>query len=153
MDDFFEQFELLPISAAPGIQTAELPCQHTLTPADEELMEQYFDDLQSAQSLVKKYEESSGEDDDDDVLILEFIEEIDRVMRLLKDAISVINSTDGKKKVDTCLAAYRKALGGRDIPRKFGRKWKTILKTKVGYMTFDFCFSLFIWDRVAKNNA
>ena len=114
-------------------------------------MEQYFDDLQGAQSLVKKYEECRGDDDDDDVL--EFIEEMSTVMDHLKDAISVMNSTDGKEKVDACRDAYRKALGGRNIPGKFCRKWRKILKVKVGDITFVFCFSLFIWDRVAKNNT
>lgn len=99
-------------------------------------MEQYFDDLRSAYSLVKKYEESSGEDDDDDVL--EFIEEINTVRYQLRDAISVMNSTDGKEKVDACLNAYQKALDGRNISGKFCRKWRKILKTKVGDISFVF---------------
>lgn len=114
-------------------------------------MEQYFDDLQSAHSLVKKYEQSSEEDDDDD--LLEFIEQINTVSYKIRDAISVMNSTDGKAKVLACLDAYQKALDGRKITGKFCRKWRKILKTKVGDIRFAFCFSLLIWDRVAKNNT
>ena len=114
-------------------------------------MEQYFDDLQSAHSLVKKYEQSSENDDDDD--LLEFIEEISTVSYKLRDAISVMNSADGKAKVRDCLDAYQKALDGRKISGKFCRKWRKILKTKVGDVAFVFCFSLLTWDRVAKNNT
>ena len=117
-------------------------------------MEQYFDDLQSAHSLAKKYEQSSGDDDDDDDDdVLEFIEEINTINYQFRDAISVMNSTDGKAKVHACLDAYKKALDGRNISGKFCRKWRKILKTKVGDITFVFCFSLFIWDRVANINT
>lgn len=109
-------------------------------------MEQYLDDLQSADSLVKKYEQSSEDDDDDD--LLEFMEEINTLSYKLRDAISVMNSTDGKAKVHACLDAYQKALDGRKRSGKFCRKWRKILKTKVGDIAFVFCFSLLIWDRV-----
>lgn len=126
----FLQFELLPINAAPGIQTAGLPSQHELPPATAEWLEQCFDDLRSAQSLLQTYEESSGDADDDDVL--EFSQQLNKVMRKFRDAISVMNSSEGKQQVDTCLDAYQKALDGRDISGKFCRKWRTIFKTKVG---------------------
>ena len=69
-------------------------------------------------------EDEDGEDDDDDVL--EFIEKINTVRYQLRDAISVMNSTDGKEKVDACLNAYQKALDGRNISGKFCRKWRNI---------------------------
>ena len=124
----------MPIHAAAGVQTDGLPCQHALPTATEDSLEQCFDDLRSAQSLVKKYEEGSEDDDDDDVL--EFSEQTTKVMRKFRDAISAMNSSDGKEKVDACLDAYQKALDGRDIPGKFCRKWGKILKTKVGGTTF-----------------
>ncbi|KAL9985836.1 hypothetical protein ACROYT_G008285 [Oculina patagonica] len=122
------QFELLPINAAPGIQTAGLPSQHELPPATAEWLEQCFDDLRSAQSLLQTYEESSGDTDDDDVL--EFSQQLNKVMRKFRDAISVMNSSEGKQQVDTCLEAYQKALDERDISGKFCKKWKGIFETK-----------------------
>lgn len=130
----------MPISAAPGIKTTQLPSPYTALPHSKgESMEKYFDDLRSAQSLVEKYEESSGDYDDADVL--KFRGQINRVMKQLKSAISVMNSADGREKVDACLDAYEKALDEGD--GKFCREWRRILKTKVGGITFFILFLSF----------
>ena len=134
MIDFFEQFELLPINTA--IQTAELPVSHILLPSAIEELEQCFDDVTDAQGRVNEYEESRAyTDDDDDSDVLDFREDITRVMGQFRDAISLMNSDDGKNKIDACLEAYRKALDGRYIAGKFCKKWRNILKTKVGGVT------------------
>ncbi len=125
----------MPIHAAAGIQTTGLPSQHKLSTATEDSLEECFDDLRSAQSLVKKYQEVSENDDDD---VLEFDEQITKFMRKFKEAISEMNSSEGKEKVDACLDAYQKALNGRDITGKFCRKWMKILKIKVGGIMFYF---------------
>ena len=92
-------------------------------------MEECFDDLRSAQSLVNECK-GSGYDADHDVL--EFRQQLTTVMRKFKGAISVMNSSEGKTQVDACLAAYREALDGYDISGKFCTKWGQILETKVG---------------------
>ena len=79
---------------------------------------------------MQKYEESGGDDDDDDVL--EFSQQANKIMRKFRHAISLMNSSKGGEEVDACLDAYQEALDGHDISGKFCRKWRKILKTKVG---------------------
>lgn len=117
---FFYQFELLPIDTV--IQTGSVG-EGTLPT---ETLEECFEDLLSAQALVKIYEERTEDDDDDDVQ--KFREELTKVMHKFRDAISIMNSSEGKEKVDACLKAYQQALGGNDISGKFCQKWKKISK-------------------------
>jgi len=60
-------------------------------------------------------------------------------MRQLTSAISVMNSANERERVDACLDAYQKALNACDISGKFCRKWRRLLKTKVGGIMFFFC--------------
>lgn len=119
------QFELLPINAA--IQKAGPPLQHQISNVKIERLERCFDDLLSAQTLVNKYEN----DDDDDKDVLDFSEQITKVMNQFRDAINLMNSKDGDKAIDDCLTAYDHALDGRMIDGKFCKKWKKILNEKV----------------------
>ena len=122
------QFELLTINTA--IQTTEPPFQHKLSVATEEFLEQCFDDLLSAQAQVNKYEEEREDDDD----VQNFSEQITEAMGEFRDAINLMGSNSEKEKIDACLEAYKKALGGRNIAGKFCKEWKKILKTKVGVL-------------------
>ncbi len=131
LSHFFFQFELLPINVA--LQTAEPPFMLSIGTEDE--MEQCFDDLCTAQSLVDEYQHRMEEDeeDDNDEVVSDFEVELTQVMRRFKDAIPVMASSSGKDQVDAALESYQTALlKEKPTPGKFCKKWKKILKDKVG---------------------
>ncbi len=98
----------------------------------ENRMEQCFDDLCTAQSLVEEYKHSMKVDDDDDT-VSEFEVELTQVRNEFEDAIPEMASREGKEKVDTCLKSYQTALlGEKQLVGKFCKKLEKILKEKVG---------------------
>lgn len=96
----------------------------------QDLMEQCIDDLRFAQASVDEYLKNMDDDDEDDN-VLTFRKDIMTLTRKFKDAVALMHSSKGNDCIDTCLKAYEDSLDGRDIPGKFCRQWRKILKNKV----------------------
>ena len=111
------------------IPTSEVLVKNRVAASTQELIEKCIDDLHDAQASVDKYLQKYNDDEDNDVL--NFGEKMVDLMKNFKDAVEKMNSSKGGDVIDECLKAYKDALDGRQLPGKFCREWKKILKTKV----------------------
>ena len=95
-----------------------------------EEIENRFDDLRTADYLVKKYhEQNDGELEED---VKRFGEEVRKVMRIYVDAISSLNVDGKESQFYDCFTAYESALDGFDEEGKFVHFWRNVVtKTKV----------------------
>ena len=116
------------------IQTSEELVINSVAASTKDLMEQCIDDLRDAQASVDEYLNKRKDDDDEDDDVLNFGEEIMKLKGEFKDAVEKMNSSKGDDVIDKCLKAYKGALDGRQLPGKFCREWRKILKTKVSIM-------------------
>ena len=126
----FEQYGLMPIETV--IPTSEELVRNSVAASIKDLMEQCIDDLRDAQASADEY--LKDDDDEDDADVLNFGEEITKLKDEFKDAVEKMYSSEGGDLIDKCLKAYKDAIDGRQLPGKFCREWRKILKTKVSSM-------------------
>lgn len=126
----FEQYGLMPIETV--IPTSEELVRNSVAASIKDLMEQCIDDLRDAQASADEY--LKDDDDEDDADVLNFGEEITKLKGEFKDAVEKMYSSEGGDLIDKCLKAYKDAIDGRQLPGKFRREWRKILKTKVSSM-------------------
>ncbi|XP_068683041.1 uncharacterized protein [Montipora foliosa] len=95
-----------------------------------EEIENRFDDLRTADYLVKKYhKQNDGELEED---VKRFGQEVREVMKIYVDAISMLNVGGKESQFDDCFTAYESALDGYDEEGKFVQFWRNVLtKTKL----------------------
>lgn len=133
-DTFSLQFELRPTTDI--IPNAVAYLQSSVLTYQIEDLEYRFDDLRNALTFAKTYNRSVETPHDD---IQRFISEMNELLPVFYSAISSLDKSEGKERLDFCLQAYKKALDGYDVEGKFVREWNKILSTKVSVsFTFDF---------------
>lgn len=95
---------------------------------DIEELENRLDDLRNAKASAERYLKSTEETHAD---VSSFISKLNELLRCFYSAISSLKTSEGQKKVDACLDAYKQALDGYDVEGKFVQEWKKILGKKV----------------------
>ena len=83
-----------------------------------------FDDLRTAQYLVKEQLEKDVEFDED---MKKFRHELGKVSETFIAAISALNLSGEESQFDGCLMAYENALDGYDEEGKFVHFWRKLL--------------------------
>ena len=121
------QFELQPTKSI--IPAAEVCLQQRALECDIDNLESCFDDLRTTKGLAEAYLQSKNGTDDD---VQDFLGQINQIYQEFIEAISTMNKREGPDKVKACLKTYQDSLNGRNVPGKFGYKWKQILSGKVG---------------------
>ena len=97
-----------------------------------EEIESRFDDLRTAQYLVKKHFENDAEFDED---MKRFNDELANVSKTFLAAISALNLSGEENQFDDCLMAYESALDGYDEEGKFVHFWrKLLIKNEVSFI-------------------
>ncbi|XP_073240926.1 uncharacterized protein [Porites lutea] len=94
-----------------------------LTNALEEI-ESRFDDLRSAQYLVKNYRQ------DLDKKKRKFTQDLEKVCQTFIAAISTLDTSGNDNQFDDCFKAYEDALNGLDLEGKFTNFWRNLLSKK-----------------------
>ena len=90
-----------------------------------EEIESYFDDLRSAQYLVKEYRQEL------DKKKRKFTQDLEKVCQTFIAAISTLDTSRDDNQFDDCFKAYEDALNGLDIKGKFTNSWRNLLSKKV----------------------
>ena len=121
------QFELQPTKSI--ISTPEVYLQQRELKYDIDNLESCFDDLRTTKGLAEAYLQSENGTYDD---VQDFLSHINQIYQEFIEAISTMNKREGPDKVTACLKTYEGSLDGRNVPGKFGYKWKQILSGKVG---------------------
>ncbi|XP_022799198.1 uncharacterized protein LOC111337206 isoform X2 [Stylophora pistillata] len=122
------QFELQPVSSI--ISNAKVTIQQQALSSEIEELENRFDDLRNTQALAEAYLENEDDDDVDD-----FCSVVTELQQQFREAIRMMNSVVGSKKIKECMEAYKSAREGRATKGKFAREWKKILKNKKSVAT------------------
>ena len=98
-----------------------------------EEVENRFDDLRAAQYLVKKHQETDKAVRED---MKSFSHEVDKVLQIYMDTMSILNLSGEESQLDGCFTAYENALDGHDEEGKFVHFWRRLFeKEKVGVQT------------------
>lgn len=122
---FFIQVELQPTETLIPSAKRYLPNRALVNQVEE--IESRFDDLRAAHHLVNKYNEHNDTESNED--IKRFSQEIDKMMKIYVDAISILNVSGEESQFDDCFVAYENALDGYDEEGKFVQFWRNVLTT------------------------
>ena len=90
-----------------------------------EEIESRFDDLRSAQYLVKNYRQEL------DKKKRKFTLDLEKVCQTFIAAISILDTSGDYNQFNDCFKAYEDALNGLDLEGKFTNFWRNLLSKKV----------------------
>ena len=90
-----------------------------------EEIESLFDDLRSAQYLVKKNRQEL------DKKKRKFTQDLEKVCQTFIAAISTLDTSGDDNQFDDCVKAYEDALNGLVMKGKFTNSWRNLLSKKV----------------------
>lgn len=90
-----------------------------------EEIESRFDDIRTAQYLVKTYVEDAAVKVDED--IKRFSQELEKVCQTFTAAISTLDTSVADTQFNECFMAYENALDGIDEEGKFTNYWRNLL--------------------------
>ena len=90
-----------------------------------EEIESRFDDIRTAQYLVKTYVEDAAVKVDEDMK--RFTQEVEKVCQAFTAAISTLDTSRADTQFNECFMAYENALDGIDEEGKFTYYWRNLL--------------------------
>ena len=90
-----------------------------------EEIESRFDDIRTAQYLVKTYVEDAAVKVDEDKK--RFSQEVEKVSQTFTAAISTLDTSGADTQFNECFMAYENALDGIDEEGKFTNYWRNLL--------------------------
>lgn len=101
-----------------------------------EEIESHFDDLRTAQYLVKTYTEDAEDKVDEDMK--RFSKDVEKVCQTFTAVISTLDTSGDDIQFIECFVAYNNALDGIDEEEKFTSYWRNRLtKQEVRQLAFE----------------
>ena len=101
-----------------------------------EEIENRFDDIRTAQYLVKSYVQNAEVKVDEDMK--RFSQDVEKVCKTFTDAIQTLDISGDDTQFNGCFMAYENALDGIDEEGKFTNYWRNLLtKEKVRQLAFE----------------
>ena len=101
-----------------------------------EEIESHFDDLRTAQYLVKTYAEGAEDKVDEDMK--RFIQDVEKVCQTFTAVISTLDTSRNDIQFIECFMAYNNALDGIDEEEKFTNYWRNRrTKQEVRQLAFE----------------
>ena len=108
-----------------------------------EEIESRFDDLRTAQYLVKTRAQDAEVNVDED--IKRFSQDVEKVCQTFADVISTLDTSRDDTHFKECFMAYENALDGIDEEEKFTNYWRSLqTKEEVSQLTFEQTDSYFV---------